>query len=449
MSPDVEWDVDTDSSRQVLVKTPPPRSSPPRNKIIVLIIIIFGITLSAIYRSIPEPPKIPTITPAIGALQLTPLPIETVIASEAQALAFGNRDQFMSIQDPLDSAWYKSQGDSFKAWWQPYMFNPSYSIIATGTLADDRVWADVRQLYTNWVYVRETRFYRLENNTWYRTRPDVSFWSGQNAQLSTPHFNVVYPKEDLSLAQIIVDRFEHAYGAVCGDLHCETDPASRRLPASRILPRVLTLTLVLTQAETFNTIDQGQYVTMTLPSPRMMRIADSWGAPDDPIDAMAIDQLVMPIARIVSGGADRWFKSSDGVLFFNAITNWERLRAGSVTEFFLIDYRNNQLIRLAAHTVNDLTQQQFIEQLQAANIIPLKALWSWPLYTPPDNNMLKLMETEAASAIAYIQFTYKRDGVPRLLFALAAAQSLPEAIQQSFGTKYEDFEKAWLKWLGR
>ncbi|HET7377954.1 MAG TPA: hypothetical protein VFK30_14675, partial [Anaerolineae bacterium] len=261
--------------------------------------------------------------------------------------------------------------------------------------------------------------------------------------LSTTHFNVVYPKEDLSLAQIIVDRFERAYAAVCGDLHCEIDPASRKLP------RVLTMTLVLTQAETFNTFDQGQYVTMTLPSPRMMRIADSWGVPDDPIDAMAIDQLVVPIARIVSGGADRWFKSSDGLLFFNAITNWERPRAGSVTEFILIDYRNNQLIRLAAHTVNDLTQPQFIEQLHAANIIPLKALWSWPLYTPPDNNMLKLMEIEAASAIAYIQFTYKRDGVPRLLFALAAAQSLPAAIQQSFGTKYEDFEKAWLKWLGR
>jgi hypothetical protein len=441
MSPEIDWQVQGDHGKEDIVHTLQPQA-PRWRPIAIMLVIAIGVALGVIYRSIPEPPRTPTPTPTIVAL---PPLIAEVVDREVQALANGDKDAFLSIQDPNDASWYQAQADAFAAWGQAPATNPEYTVIETGTLADNRMWVDVRQWHGEFSYVRETRFYRLRDNRWLRTRPDVSFWSGQDARLSTTHFEVMYPKEDLSLAQIIVDRFERAYVAVCGDLHCEIGPTSR------VLPQVLTMTLVLTQTDTFTTIDQGQYVTITFPSPRMLRIADRWGVPDDSIDAMAIDQLVVPVARIVSGGADRWFKSSDGVLFFNAIAKWERPRAKSVTsEFFVIDNRTNQLIRLTAHENNlGQSQQTYIDQLQDAQLVPLKALWSWPLNLPPDSSMFDTMKIEADAMIGFIQFRYKPDGVPRLLLALKPAQSLPEAIERSLETKYEDFEAEWLKWIGK
>jgi hypothetical protein len=442
MAPEIEWDVDTSTHSQTIVKTPPLRSPSPRNRIVVLLVVVFGVALGVMYRSIPEPPKPPTPTPTIVAL---PPLIAEVVDREVQALADGDQATFMSIQDQNDASWYQAQADTFETWGQAPATNPEYTVIETGTLADNRVWVDVRQWYGNFTYVRETRFYRLRDNRWLRTRPDVSFWSGKDAQSSTPHFDLIYPKEDQSLAQIIADRYERAYVVLCGDLHCEIGPTSR------VLPHVLTMTLNLTRDDTSTTLDQGQSITITLPSPRLMRIVDRWGVPNDPIDAAAFDQMVIPIARIVSGGADRWFKSSDGVLFFNAIVAWERQRANNIvtSEFFVMDARTGQLIRLVSGGESEPPHQAYIDQLKDAQLVPLKAMWSWPLNMPPDSNMLKTMQVEASALIAFIQTKFGADGVTRFLYALNSAQSLPEAIEASFDQKYAEFETEWLKWIGK
>ncbi len=441
MAPEIEWDVDTSTHSQTIVKTPPLRSPSPRKRMVVLLIVVFGVALGVIYRSIPEPPKPLTPTPTIVAL---PPSIAAVVDREVYALANGDQAAFMSIQDSNDASWYQTQADAFETWGQAPETNPEYTVIATGTLTDDRVWVDVRQWHGNFNYVRETRFYRLRNNQWLRTRPDVSFWNGQNAQSSTTHFDLIYPTEDQSLAQIIADRYERAYVVLCGDLHCEIDPGSK------VLPHVLTMTLILARDDKATTLDQGRSITITMPSPRLTRIVDRWGVPNDPTDAAAFDQMVIPIARIVSGGAERWFKSSDGVIFFNAIVAWERQRANIVaSEFFVIDPHTGQLIRLVSGADNAPQQQAYIDQLKGAQLVPLAAMWSWPLNMPPDSNMLKTMQVEASALIAFIQTKFGADGVTRFLYALNSAQSLPQAIEASVDQKYAAFEAEWLKWIGK
>ncbi|HET7377953.1 MAG TPA: hypothetical protein VFK30_14670, partial [Anaerolineae bacterium] len=87
MAPEIEWDVDTSTHSQAIVKTPPPPPASPRNKILVLIVIVAGVALGAIYRSVPEPPTPPTPTP-----RPIPTPIislEQVIDQEARALETG------------------------------------------------------------------------------------------------------------------------------------------------------------------------------------------------------------------------------------------------------------------------------------------------------------------------------------------------------------------------
>src|SRR5450756_1628009 len=103
MAPEIEWDVDTSTGSQTIVKTPPPRSPSPRNRIVVLLVVVFGVTLGVIYRSIPEPPKPPT--PTIRPTPTIAVSIDRVIDQEARALERGDPQAFMRLQDPADPHW--------------------------------------------------------------------------------------------------------------------------------------------------------------------------------------------------------------------------------------------------------------------------------------------------------------------------------------------------------
>src|SRR5512135_2617324 len=124
--PDIEWHITDQAGPETVIRTP--QHKPPRWRgLAVLLVIVIGIGLGLAYRSIPEPPpplpqptSIPpaTVTPFP---RRTPTPISSVndtIEREAKALARGNLQQFMQLQDSSDPAWLDQQSstDVFNAW---------------------------------------------------------------------------------------------------------------------------------------------------------------------------------------------------------------------------------------------------------------------------------------------------------------------------------------------
>src|SRR5512143_496739 len=444
MSPDLEWDVDTDSSRQVLVKTPPPRSSSPRNKLIVFIIIIFGITLGAIYRSIPEPPTPPTPTPRpIPTLVIS---LEQVIDQEARALEKGSPQAFMRFQDPDDPSWRTQQINSFKKWGEPPNDSDLYTIVARGTLGSDRVWAEVSQARDG-QYFRETRFYRLNNTQWVRAAPDYSLW-GDERLLRSNHFVLRFHEGDNDHAQILAQQLEKIYNRICTDLNCALgqplQPPSLRVcqaldcsaaggPDPNPVPQ---FTLILSPAMT-GIVNSGyteQGITVTLSSPRLsglyfQSLAGSLPGRDERIEQLALSQLSLPffIAKIASGGSERWAKFQQGNLFVGNIGQWEVNRLAPIPG-----------IDDTLSVLHDLKDQQ---------LPTLDSLWNMvPPYAMPQSQ-LAVMGSETWSVIRFIEIKYGAEGVAHFLNAIGPAQSMSAALQTGLNVSEAEFDRDWRAWL--
>ena len=328
-----------------------------------------------------------------------------------------------SGRDDWDQHWAKVQYDSFQTWGRPASNDPQWSKLyfAVQTISKipprDRASADISQ-YRDGKYFRETRFYRIRGDGWVRTRPDGSFWSGQQQTLKSRRFTVTFPNEDISLAQAVLDRFEAAYDRLCADLNCPADPGGAPDITLAVQPEI----------EQAGWVDRGHQVAIRLPSPRVLGVYDRLDVAGDPITAIAYDSLILPVARVASGGNARWSDRNDGELFVRAIVDWERDRRSGST--------GRAPDSQAARSLGDET------------LPPLASLWSWPLQFPPDSNLLDRVQREAAAMVAFVEVTYGPHRVTGLLNAFARADSLPEAVDTGVGVDYVAFEAAWRAWLG-
>lgn len=236
-----------------------------------MFMVILGIGLGIVYSSVPEPPvqPLPTSTPAPISSPSALDSLESVIDREAQALAGGDPETFLSLQDQSDGRWFQAQSRAFHAWGRPFadygsmtcLSRPLYTIFESGSLSSDRAWADVSQ-FRNGQYFRETRFYRQVNGQWLRTQPDLSFWLGKQQSFQTKHFEASDPTEDNTFIQMVAQRFEAAYDQVCADLDCTGDAAPIQLAIS---PSV--------EHSQWSAVDQ--HGTIVLPSPRISGMYDT------------------------------------------------------------------------------------------------------------------------------------------------------------------------------
>lgn len=233
------------------------------------------------------------------------------------------------------------------------------------------------------------------------------------------YFHVVSALNDNDTARSIATRFDRAYVRLCVDLGCATDAAAGSPP----YPRVLSMTLiVLVQPGNaiVRQVDAGQQVTITI---------GLFDEASTRVDRIALESLLMPVARIASGGGARWSNRNDGELFVDAIIEWERGR-----------------LRLTpAHRVP--FSRAFIG-LDADRLPLLRSLWSWPIQFPPDSALLGRMRREAASIVGYIDQQYGPTGVADLMSAIGRADTLEQAIEEALSVDYDQFDLAWRAWLG-
>ncbi|HZY43739.1 MAG TPA: hypothetical protein VFF70_03230, partial [Anaerolineae bacterium] len=428
MAPEVEWDVDTSTGSQTIVKTPPPRSPSPRNRIIVLLVVVFGVTLGVIYRSIPEPPKPPT--PTIRPTPTIAISIDRVIDQEARALERGDPQVFMRLQDPVDSQWRTQQINSFKKWGEPPDTSDLYTIINSDALGSDRRWVDISQARDG-QFFRETRFYRLYDSKWVRTAPDYSLW-GDGRLLRTNHFDLLYQEGDDYHAQIVAQQLEKFYTRVCQDLNCTLGKpigslvfrVCRALDCSdgagvdpNPVPQftvVMSPTIKATTAGGFST----QHITITMPSPRLsglyfQSLYDSAPGNDEPLVQMAIDKLYVPhlVAKIASGRPALLSDFKKGDLFVGNITQWEINRIIPISAF------SDAQIFLTLQNVKD------------QDLLSLDVLWdAIPPYDLPQSQ-LDMLVTETWSVIRFIETKYGSESVVHFLNAIGPAQSMSDALQ--------------------
>ena len=429
MGPEFEWQIGTDKGQRIEVKTPPPRLPSRWQKIFVALAVFLGVCLGVIYVSIPELSKRPEPTPLpapttpfpvpAAPLPRTLTPLEATIDREARALATFDLKTFVAIQDPDDPWWHQQRFQN--GYWERPKFGPLYTIVDSGTLALDRAWADVVQ-YRNGQYFRETRFYRLRGNQWVRTRPFSDFWSGEPQTVRTEHFDLVFHAPDAPLVKMVADQFEQIYMRTCADLDCPLDRAGS-------LPRVMTMTLIFRpDAERFD-MDWGSKA-FSLPSPRVrglyfLDLSGSLLGNNVSLLGMAYSLVPQLIARMASGGDERWSRYTNGDLFVRSI-----------------GYRETSLNLAGIDTANYVI---FSYLSDVTDVAPLETVWDATLpYTSTQPNV---MMAEAWTVIRFIDVNFGSDAVVKFLHAIGPATSLSQAIEAGLGIQYADFEQQWRDWL--
>jgi hypothetical protein len=438
MSPDIEWRVGADDEQETVTRTGAAAPSRWRRWLLTLTVVC-GAGLGLLYTAIPEAPRPSVLTPQPTARPLPPL--EPIINRESHALAGGDEDTFMALQDQVDGRWYRSQQAAFKPWGTP-PGDRLYTILDQGYSATDRAWAEVTQWISGDIYVRETRFYQLRETVdgpqWKHAQPDLTFWSGAQWMGSTAHFQIAYPAEDNQQAWRVTQRFERVYELLCRDLNC---PRTRR---------TRTIALVFDPTRTEPIVDAGDGLTITLPSPRLLKFHEPYGTADDAVTILAYRTLLYPIMRQASGDEDRWDSRQAGGLILQGLMAWETLRIqlARVTppEQTFIN-TPGELWRGPSQGEPDATQQFYQDLLHDAKLVPLRDLWRWSSDRQIPDNQYDVIDGEIDSLIAFIEDTHGPIGVVKFLNALGPARSIDQAIETALNVPFAEFNQQWLEWI--
>ncbi len=425
MRPDIEWRVGEDAEQETVVKTSAGRRA--RRSFVALALAIgLGVALGIIYRSIPEPPAQPIgplPAPTLFVAPRATVPLSDTIAREVDALARGDRKKFMALQDPTDERWQQEQSNTFESWGTPSSADPLYTIVASGTLSNDRAWAEVLQ-YRNGQYYRELRFYRLSNNLlfWLRTRPvlEADFWGQPSSGIDpTEHFSIVTTDRNTFEARWVARQFEQLYAQACNALGCwGVQPADRYFTLA-MLPEY--------SHPSMYTDASARHVTVTLPSPMGIYQPGPRTTADLGYDKRVVsyfDQFVYPwMVYNTSGGFERWSKNRNGLILVWAISDWVQLRLGRAPR---------PALPRSADIANRLEQ------------LPLEAVWTWS--DPMTEDKRNLSQAQATVLVQFIDEHYGPDKIIALVRAVREADSLPAALEAS-GLSYADIAAQWTAWL--
>jgi hypothetical protein len=418
MSPDIEWHIGEEAESETVLKTPPRK--PPRWRALAIMIAIgLGVTLGTIYHSIPEPAPRPTPALLPALTPTSPPTVADSIERESTALATGDLQAFMDLQDSGDSAWRQTQLGLFRTWGTPAS-GPLYSVIETGSLSADRKWADVIQFRAD-QYFRQTRFYQFKDQRWQRIAPvsDLPFW-GDEQTAETAHFNLKFRAQDAPLATILAQRYEAVYARACGDLQCQERNA---FPANRKLLIVLQPYLVTPRLDLQN--DRLIYI---LSSPRLSGLyfqvrQDFQPGQDRSLNQAVVDSIVYYVARASANPQSTWPIDTTSQQFLGLIADWESLRLAGRPDRKLIDRP---------------------EQLASPDLPDLATLWTLPpTFT---QRLAELRWLESAALITFLDEQYGADKVVAFLHTLGRVSSLPDAIKR-MELSDRDFEQHWQAWL--
>ncbi|HTP08529.1 MAG TPA: hypothetical protein VMP08_09780 [Anaerolineae bacterium] len=462
MSPDIEWRVGEGADQETIARTSTTRRSR-FNRWVVIGAVGLGVGLGVLYRSIPEPPPqridpapIPTVIAAPLAPRPTPESLDAAIERDAKSLASMDIQNGVAFNPALarlpqvNADWYAALQNAFSGWGSPD-HQPLYTVFESGTLPSGVRWVTLGQLRHGNLY-RQTRFYRLENDHWIWTLPDLSFWSGKTAVVTTGDAGTVgpitigHPIEDAPVVGAVFDRFARVYQTLCDSLNCPS-PIARTGLSTPGLTLSLTIQPTLMQPAVQ---DRLGTLLIDLPSPNVVGNYAEANGLGDPYVAMAYATLIDPVVQLASGDYLRWNTDSGGSLFLKAIATWKRARLPSNLYLLGVFYQSAILppsMDISPDGWPVSRRARYVDQLRGTKLIALTDLWTWPSAGYYYGPLGQAATQEAEAVIIYIEEKYGRDGVVRFLNALGKARSLETAISTALPIEFAEFNQQWTKWI--
>jgi hypothetical protein len=404
VSPDIHWRVGEDAAEETVALAAPARRSR-RSQLAVLIVVALGVSLGMAYRSIPEPASRPAPTPTVpptSTRPAVPAALYQTIDREAQALADGDFEAYLDQQ--AAAAELDVQRQNFAAWGRPQDNRPLYSLVDFDLLTAASAWADIRQFRAG-RYFRETRVYHRTSDRWLRSWPsNLPLWNGQEESLQTPHFDVTYAVEDREVISLTLRQLEADYQALCRDLGCA------------LIGHELTFTVKITG-------DEGPYAypvragerEIRLPSPRVTGFFES-GRAYSWHNNFAHSVLLEAIVEQVYGGLG-FERPGGGILWAGSIWALDRLDP-LPAEF-----------------------QSLLGDLKHKPLLSLETLWELSRVAEPGLALAQLYQL-----VRFVEQEYSAPAVTQLLHAIDSAKSLPEALDQSLGVSFAEFDQEWQTW---
>ena len=419
MNIELDWQIVEDEPQEPETTPPPPvqRRWPriPRKVLAVMALILLVVTAGlAIYYDRVYHAQLDAVKP----------PVLQVAHFEAQAVAKGDRDSYLAVQDPEDLSWREMQTQRFgklekeglPEWgWRATDVPPvqdGVTLEPGGARLDVTYRFSVTQPMPNGptsVTLVLPQYYKQTPSGWVRALPIVEYW-GAWRNRSGKYFAARYLRRDADVIEPLVPRMDALLARVCDRLPCPPQPIYVVFENSSIALSSLT-------DFTYGFTDHS--FQLKFPSPQLFGV---------PADAPSREELYRALgARVVQALV---YEASNGDLrqawaVWQEVMRWELARAGLAEPFF----------------AGILTATLRTSGFPSLASIPLR----------PRSTNLEAGSSERdvilSLAFVFLEEEVGSGSVSRLIPAIGRSTNLGEAISRTLNVSLASLEPAWRKFL--
>jgi hypothetical protein len=352
--------------------------------------------------------------------------LQVLVNLEAQAIANGDVELFLSLQSQEDATWFAGREVYFDYYVRDSSGWPRLEVTSV-ELVDDYAWVHtVETSEASGERLERVLFYRWTGEAWLCAAPDVRYWgAGREREIGPLRFS--YHERDEPDIEPLAAGLTESLTPLCDDLGCSPDLS---LTVQLLLPYPhghwkLTTSQVF-QFPSFATRPQPPHVLSEAASASFRR-----------------GTLAHYLAFEAAGGKERW--GSDpryGAWLVHAAANWAQARLAYG------DARPSWLL----HTGLDYKFLQMA--VRNGRLLSLDALWRSGYFAGSYAPTICAVEqptdlkgVQAQAVIDYVVETYGPGAIHALLEAIDRHDTLRATLQEALGIGLDEFEAAWLAWL--
>lgn len=330
--------------------------------------------------------------------------LQAVISAEGKALATGDEEIFLSLQDD-NQGWQELQRYQLEE--RDDSTTPSELTLDDFVLLNDVAWATVGYEQAGIPYQR-MQFYHLVNGQWRRTAPDPTFW-GEEKSLETRNIRYVYRARDESLVQKLSQLAEDIYSRTALEFNVGASPH---------------LTFYIDPEPRPNSplMTEGEF---HLPSPQLTGVRRDGELPIG-FSEKAAYSIILRLALEKSGT-----KIGSGTVQPTVGPNWMVMHG-------VVYWQLDRL--LPGNTTVPGLKARLQEAGSRSELMPLSSLW--PPYRYGNLRRSALALAEAYSMVSYLADTTDPGRIPILLRALGETVN-PTQTMAALSVNFREFEQAW------
>ena len=424
MSIELDWQIIENVPQEPETPPPPQEGRPRRWPLIsrkalaaIALILVVAIAGFAVYYDRVYHAQLDQVIPSV--LQVARL--------EAQAIAKGDRDLYLAVQDPDDSAWQEMQSKRFgklekeglSEWgWKATGVEPapgSVTLEPGGARLDVTYRFSVTQPLPHGptsVTVVLPQYYKHAPSGWVRAMPSVEYW-GPWRHRSGQYFVMRYLQRDASVLEPLVPYMDKLLSRMCDSLPCPPQPIYVVFENS---PEAMENWADFTYG-----FDDGSF-QLKFPSPQLFGV---------PADASSRDEFYRAIGtRVVEALVTEASREHLNLpyLFSQQLLRWELNKAN-----------------LAGPFITPGITRALASSLQAGVWQPLSALWlrSRSRGSEPTDDEVIL----PSLALAFLEQHMGAGAIERLIPAMQYNVTMGQAISAVLKVNPHSLEPWWLEYL--